>query len=467
MAIEIKDTDNYLLYDYIQLAFDHVQKFSWEPAEGDPVRFLNQLYRSRTNSVFSGGDLGEPKENESMNDIGQWLGKERTERKDGLLAGTLDDMGITPDASEAFSKKGQELFNAYNRDSKGGCVSTLGIEAYATYMPIHFFFSGQQNNTDWGIYISEDGVARLGALLQNACYKQREMGKVEPEKEYLFLKIAYQILLRHELTHFRIESFSLSSELVQQRPLYAPYLYNIYANKYGNDDCLEEALANAAVLDSVVIRNLFNELYPKEKFPAAPYTWREVLARNFFDLQPKGYTNYDFRLCRFLDESASHFNFRNRKEIRKITPRALGMNYLCNQILCGEYFSPLSEIPFFTSLPDNYFLRAENLVPIHVLRSLDNEDIFIRLAPPKKKSAQDMLYAVGYRATDRGKGDHVVWVKPGWDEITINYDKSGELDWNSRKNMIQAFGITKKEFEQFQTTKRMPESLNNRLMSIK
>ena len=49
------------------------------------------------------------------------------------------------------------------------------------------------------------------------------------------------------------------------------------------------------------------------------------------------------------------------------------MNYLCNQIATGSVRPKDEPIPFFAFLPDNYFLRAESLVPIYIVSSLDKE----------------------------------------------------------------------------------------------
>ena len=47
----------------------------------------------------------------------------------------------------------------------------LGIEAYATYLPIHFFPEGhwKAKRSGWGIYISEAGVKRVAMIIDRDC----------------------------------------------------------------------------------------------------------------------------------------------------------------------------------------------------------------------------------------------------------------------------------------------------------
>ena len=104
-----------------------------------------------------------------------------------------------------------------------------------------------------------------------------------------FLRIAFEVLLRHEMEHFKVESFALSAEMQQRRSLYVPYLMKVYAETYPKSFCLEEALANATVLDSTVIKKLVFTLYPQE-----PRDWGDIIAKTFFNKQPDAYANYNF-----------------------------------------------------------------------------------------------------------------------------------------------------------------------------
>ncbi len=446
---------NRLLYDYIQLAFHHVKEFSPYEMTGEPESFISHLYLQRTLSIFEGYIQAPQEERMEFSQYLNWFRAEHGKISEDLFVGDLKGLWINPNATETFFQNDHPEFRDKNNSINS---DRLGIEAYATYLPIHFFLRSDSFSTEWGIYISEVGVAQLAYLLQEQFESHPSFGPVKKEKIHRFLEIAYQILLRHELTHYRIELFALNAELTQHRPLYVPYLNHVYADLYQSPECFEEALANSSVLNSDVIRNLVKELYPN-----SGSSWSMIVEDEAFQRQPPGYSDYHFNRTKMLGQSKENFNGSRGKRSRSITKRALAMNYLCNQIVLGD-IGPFgeAEIPFFAALPDNYFLRAENLVPIHVVPALNEQNSFIQLTPPNRTLAKQMLYDVGYYPSDKGNGDHVLWKKPGWPSITINYIK-GELDPKSRDNMKEAFGLTEKEFRQYQITKKMPQSLLDRL----
>jgi len=263
--------------------------------------------------------------------------------------------------------------------------------------------------------------------------------------------------LRHELEHFKIESFALNAEMFLGKAIYTPYLTNIYAETYYTDGCLEEALANATVLNSTVIKNLFDkELYPSADEKKRRVPWQVIVMEEFFDHQPAGYRNYSLTSgWPYEKDTHLHFDYRRR-----------AMNFLCNQIVSGKVNPPKDEIPFYAFLPDNHFLRAENLVPIHIVKSLSDDESFIHVATPKRKVWERFLNGLGYVPTKRGSGDHVVWSRPGLPDLTINYH-GDVLDFNSFKSSLKNLGININAFRNYQNTGRLPPVLLERLQAAK
>jgi len=257
-------------------------------------------------------------------------------------------------------------------------VEKLGLEAYATYLPIHFFPEDPWTRANWGIYISEDGVGRLADLLKRG-YTDAYGPPSSPAKAS-FRRVAFEVLLRHEMEHFKVESFALNAEMYRQQGVYVPYLQNVYVETYESDACLEEALANATVLHSRVIKKLIHDLYPHR-----PVDWWRIIAEGFFDRQPKGYTNYS--LTRGWSDDQKH---KCGYAGPRTSDRRDAMNYLCNQIVTGQVRPDGESIPFFAFLPDNYFLRAESLVPIYVVQTLDEERSFINLRTPTIEGKRDI-----------------------------------------------------------------------------
>ncbi len=449
--------ENRLLYNYIQRAYEYVRDLGQPQFEGDRKAFVAGLYQSRLNSIFE-----EPPNQASkpwhFDDLPNRVESLTSQHANRLLDGNMDEFGEPSEAEEIWL----ESVDRHTADFEKDCTSSIaaiGIDAYATYLPIHFFFeSGDDLNCRWGIYISESGIARLAAELKSA-FEQDEQSNRLPSAtdKRFFLNVAYEILLRHELFHFRIESFALNAELMLESALYVPYLMNVYSEDYGTDDCLEEALANATVLESAKITRIFQEAY---RIPGK--FWDSIIASVFFDKQPPGYRNYQFRLG---DHRAWEGPYTNRSygswwgTVRKsrAPERQLAINYLCNLILVagGQQGHVLK--PFFAFLPDNYFLRAENLVPIHIVRTLNPEDSFIRIAPPKHRIFARFLRELGFdEYRDRGDGDHALWKQEGFPFLTVNTHK-GEVDWKSFKTSLKTLGITFRDFERYRNGGPLPK----------
>ena len=334
----------------------------------------------------------------------------------------------------------------------------LGLEAYATYWPIHFFFNSNPSKAEWGIYISEQGVMRLAAALRKAF--NDKYGAPAPDTDYLFEEVAYQVLLRHELEHFKIECFALNAELFLKIPLYAPYLLEVYTRTYYTDsECLEEAISNASVLNSVTINNLFKKLYPPTE-ERSPIWWQIDIAKTYFDKQPYSYRNYSLN----RDEVSEPIDGLYTLKKHLLSDYREAMNLLCNQIVQCTAAPLQPHIPFSAFPPDNFFLRAESLVPIHIVKYLSDDDSFISIPTPSRGEWQKFMRKLGYQPTDRGKGDHQVWRSDlqGWADLTINY-KGKELDFNSFKSALKTLNISITEFVRYRQTKLLPPSLTSRL----
>ncbi len=345
--------DNKILYQYIQMAYDYADRLGASSIAGNRAAFLAALYQRRIQSVlFDQYPLSEPK-GATLASTTEWFHDVRDRKASDIIVGRLDDFRIGSDGALDLGSPTQRFADHFHRQSSpSGVVAELGGEAYASYLPIHFFAESREFSLNWGIYISELGIMRLAAALRTACYpwlntSQPQMpllNNASPaEIDAHFVQIAYQILLRHEIEHFKVESFALNAELFLGKPLYVPYLVDIYAQSYHTDACLEEALANATVLNSAVIRKLFKKLNPDH-----PVSWQNAIEGEFFDRQPPGYSNY--RCEKGWSPNANHFRNKTAGRIDphvqfdgqvggkqlKFDLRRLAMNYLCNQIVTSK-----------------------------------------------------------------------------------------------------------------------------------
>ncbi len=233
--------DNSVLFKFIQLAFEHVNRR--HRIEGIPQNVIDKLHPRWMRSI-----------------VGEAMPQEAPETNgDGPMPPHVPDKRLSVGYGNQFRVDDEviaeqdeaKLLQNFQEDIQ--ILGDIGLEAYATYWPIHFYAQGSQFDTRWGVYISEDGIARLSAVLRRRCYEQfgplpiarvTTMGPEKQEPTSSFYDLAFQILLRHELQHFKIEAFALNAELVYDRALYVPYLSNVYAETYPTIACLEEALAN-------------------------------------------------------------------------------------------------------------------------------------------------------------------------------------------------------------------------------
>lgn len=458
----INKLNNHTLFSDIQAAFNYVQR--WSRIDGNPEDVIEQLYARRIESTFdayrNSAKNGTIAEAPSQN-IRQTL----TENRTNLITVSLDQITnkrLKPkvqDEVEVHSQSEQANEERARREAEADYAAfredesrlrDLGLDAYATYLPIHFFLAESQFAAGWGVYIAEDGIWRLAGWLEHCC---REIyGEPSSESRKQFYEIAYQILLRHELLHYKIELFSLNAELLLCRhvhePLYVRYIQNIYARQYPHDECLEEGLANAAILDSTVIRNAFRALYPQ----LPRIDWRQFLIE-LFKFQPSAYQNYELSRG-WPGQRENHFR------LRKAT------NYLCNQIVSGiEHVNMESAIPFYPFPPNNYFLRAENLVPIHIIPSLQDRESLFQFPTPKLRVFEALLRELKYRPTDRGKGAHTVWEGlNGWPDVNVSKSKD-HLGPSTFHETLKAWDVSMPEYWHYQPVKKLANLIRQRMQT--
>ncbi len=106
-------------------------------------------------------------------------------------------------------------------------------DCLAFYLPFHYYHPHW-----WGIYILQAGVLHLATAIQN--------GTNIPWRECV--KVAQIYLYRHELFHCSTESFATRLEVAFRQPLYRAGFDDVYQRTVNTDDCIEEALADAAAI---------------------------------------------------------------------------------------------------------------------------------------------------------------------------------------------------------------------------
>lgn len=430
---------NRLLYRYIQLAYEYADRFSYDPMGGDRLEFLAQLYGQRMESVLT-GRVSMDRAAIGLTEMRAWLEAEQNRQAERIIVGGMGGITFGPASPEAWERAAPAGLDRYAQDIQRGLLPHWGLDAYATYLPIHFFFNRQRPTTAWGVYISEQGMMNLATVLRREY--RRQLGAPVADTE-CFAEMAYQILLRHELEHFKIEVFALNAEMFLNRAVYVPYLLGVYAPTYPGPACLEEGLANSAVLNSVRIKKIFETMYPPR--PRWPRLWQPYVEELFFRHQPPAYQNVSLRQgWPHQDEQGRTLDLRRR-----------AMNYLCNQIVSAQV-DPAQDVPFYAFPPDNFFLRAEHLVPIHIVTALDDEETFIQFQTPKVAVWEKFLRMLGYQAYER-EGSHWKWrAAPGWPILELAYHGK-ELGPGSFKGSLRELGIGMGEFNAYLSQRRLPQ----------
>ncbi len=210
--------DNRLLYHYIGLAYESTKNLSKKRLDGDAESFLAALYLRRLGSVFGEPDHG-------REDVRSDLGKMRDRlesmldwRGADVLKGHVGDFTLDRIDPEQMQGEYGDQDDGPDRSPPDYPIDVLGVEAYATYLPIHFFPEDCWSDAKWGIYISEDGVDSLAGLLQHAY--RNAYGPPSPDAKASFRQVAFEVLLRHEMAHFKIESFALNAEIYRREAVY-------------------------------------------------------------------------------------------------------------------------------------------------------------------------------------------------------------------------------------------------------
>jgi hypothetical protein len=333
----------------ILLAYDYVDQHAPYVIEGDAAELLGRLYWARFAYALSESDR--PRQMMLFDAI-EGLGESLYGNAGRVQSATISELSLErldPNRVSAAidGYRDRELFG---EDPEGGRLFQHGTDGLATYIPLHIAYSlaRRTRRLIWGILVSKDGIFQLGAHLA------RVLRLTQPKERVAAIELAFQVLLRHELFHFKVEQWALMLELITGRPFYGPYLEKVYAATFLTDACLEEALANRAVLDSHKVQSIF---------PDAPV--RRLLIETFFERQGPGYRNYT--LSRQWNEGPRPW--RRAREV---------VNGLCNQIVCGQTGLPTEEeIPFYLYPPNNNFLRAEDLVPVHIVGEMRVDDVII------------------------------------------------------------------------------------------
>lgn len=349
-SLGMPNRQNYRLWNDIELAYNFVETYAPYSISGDLQGFLFVLIRRRWNLASADAYDLPPK----MAQARYSTGREDllSSAPAGLTLESVNKLYLTDRFAENFEHLTAHLVFRGEHETVGKLYG-YGTDGFGTYIPLHLLWPDYKEY--WGIYISETRVLSLAASLYR--YLPEKQMNLFPEGEARrinnLIQIAYQVILRHQLFHFKIEQWALLFELAIGKAYYLPYLKYVYLPTiYDPDDNnLEEALANLSILLSKKIQKLEKD----------GNLWISRLIEDMF-LKPQGPSYRNYQLIRGVPASITD---RDRGlHYRKV------VNYLCNQIIRHE-LTPIAPLtPYYLYPPNNNFLRAENLCPIYLIRNL-------------------------------------------------------------------------------------------------
>lgn len=166
------------------------------------------------------------------------------------------------------------------RKRLAAATADLGTDAFACYHPWHKYVNSRR--TPWGMWFHIDNLLGFADVLR---LKAKDIRLPLDGRDAFDL--CYLIAYRHELFHYYVEHFAIRLEILLRKPFYRPYVEDVFCNPkiVHTEDWLEEALAQAVVLNSRWIHN---------RLPQG-ISWRETksLIKSIFREFGGGYRDFD------------------------------------------------------------------------------------------------------------------------------------------------------------------------------
>ena len=274
-------------------------------------------------------------------------------------------------------------------------VDEFGTEAFATYLPWHIY--ALSDRTPWGMYFFLERLVEWAADLQ-----RRARGHGLKLNDSQALRLAFFASYRHELFHFHVEAFCIRQEILSVRPVYRPYDRDVFRKTAHSHDWLEEALAQAVVLESTLVSNRLR--LPKRAYRA--------FMEAEFDRFGAGY--------------------------RAFRCQSLGGVQAGHQLLAAQIMSastaPTREVTDLYTPKCEYRISA-NRTPGYIVWIPWYASRF-QLAMPKRTKAYAYLRANGFMQVKGGPGDHERW-QQGKQTVQVNF-RGNEIDMASAKAIARA-----------------------------
>jgi len=311
--------------------------------------------------------------------------------KRGLDVVLSDDFGIDIDKWRQYQRE--------KGDMTANGVASLGMDAFGCYLPWHAY--GQSTSTPWGMYFF------IASLFDYAALFEREANALgSPLRDTESIRLAFWAVYRHELFHFHVEHAATRQEIIARRPIFRPYVEKVRAEVKHTHKWLEEALAQAVVIGSKLIRG--------QVALEMSASVRRRLFMSVFDQFPEGYRDYHCKLYGGPEKAHG---------------------------LIGAQLYTAREVPGYSvtdiAKPKREYAVDRAKVPGYFVLSLTAISQF-QLQMPKRQHLDRYSARQRYVDLGPGPGDHKKLLVNN-QTIQINV-KGGEVDLASMKAMAKAEG---------------------------
>ncbi len=268
------------------------------------------------------------------------------------------------------------------------------------YLPFHAFFGSR--STPWGIYLVPEKMMAVARLLHD---DGTFLPSPKPSLTAVF-RMLWWITWRHELFHYQVERFATRQEICGFEPIYRHYVDDHIPTVRGTDDWLEEALAQAVVVDSQMVKRA---LGLKSEFI-------ENYLKPYLRTFPPGYRNFE---CKGY-ESVTEAHISLAAQVLLDVPPGV----------TTSQFTPLME-----------YVTSARRVPACLVFTPTFTSRF-QLATPTMKEMLRYCSKRGYPVDEKAKGDHKrVFINGTWVQLNRSGSRK-EGDLASLKGLAKAEGLT-------------------------
>jgi hypothetical protein len=226
----ILETENEqrLVPDDFQAEPAHIDNTNGRPTDILPLGRARLLRLNRAQSIYS-------------------IGKAVTNSDEQFADSFWDLLGI--DVQEELERLAGSNVTA-DQGAPQALTANFGTDAFGTYCPWHAF--GNSTQTPWGIYMFFEKLLEWACALHGS---GQFLPKPKPPICSVF-RLLWLLTYRHELFHFHVELYATRIESCVRRAVYRPYVEDVRVVVANTSKWWEEALAQAVVLKSTMVKRM-------------------------------------------------------------------------------------------------------------------------------------------------------------------------------------------------------------------